>query len=408
MSDELVEVHGVRIPKRIATDAMHTNVLKFQFRRYFKGPNGSVSSRGSSNPIPDDDINIRNNYIDKGHHEIDEQEYFQTLNREIIDQEDMLRAQRAAAIEHFGLSPLLDKSRLDPERPNLSDAMLDSATQILLARESLASLRDLMTEYELSTPASVVITIDETDGETAGTVSIDEAPRLIRGKIGQVVNHARNALDYIAWGLISRSVRNKNRSEEPKGTKRICFPICLDDPTTDETITHLRGAIAQDRGWMSDTTQATLLSDQPYMIDDPATHPLARLNTISNESKHRKLTLTKKALNAWVASINGIPQISISTIRIENEDAFDLRGLSSDLPIPPDAQIFFRGNIDLQMEGIFHEVKRLFSSSSDGEIEAFPNESSMEVCLHEIIRWVEQTWIKFEERPELFSEADSR
>ena len=383
---------------------------------------------GSSTPIPDDDVNLVNNHTSKGHVELSEAEYFKELNQQLINQEIQREEIWKKSQEKYGLPEWLPETDLFP-RNDLPEALQQSAFQIVRARESLNALNAEMRAYELSNPCSLV-TETAVDGEVVRKIHIRPPSYKLRSLVGDVVVHCRQALDYISWGLIDGTVRNPQGHDLKEllhnKARGIQFPVVLqdaDDPTlTSKERREIVNSIDRNTGRkirikggghhriISAAAEQIILAGQPWDgWDNENTHPLELLQAIGNGHKHRMLTLTDMAVHAHIARIAGVPAINFSTVKLENNSVYDMRGVESffdGMPkeiTPDNFDIEFYPAIDITIKKAPFTVKRIFNNTTP-----IPIESGMECCLHDIILWVEGKWSEFSQQPNLFTEADAR
>jgi hypothetical protein len=108
----------------------------------------------------------------------------------------------------------------------------------------------------------------------------DPVPALRWGVIlGDAVHCLRSGLDHGAWAAVG--LDHGGWPEKRRERKRIQFPIySLESDFTTATILQ----------YLKPLTRAAIEEAQPFFSgDDPALHPLAIINALSNEDKHRVL-----------------------------------------------------------------------------------------------------------------------
>lgn len=113
--------------------------------------------------------------------------------------------------------------------------------------------------------------------------------------IGDCVHNLRSALDHLAWQLVLLNNGTPGRETS--------FPI-LEDRLSQKG--HMRRCrIETDSGRVRPSVEACVERAQPYhRTDDPTLHPLAILGGLSNEDKHRTLTVTSAALEDFGIGIS--------------------------------------------------------------------------------------------------------
>jgi hypothetical protein len=119
-----------------------------------------------------------------------------------------------------------------------------------------------------------------------------EPPRELGLTVGDVVQNIRHALDHLVYELSTPSRRNRGKTGFPIFDDRCRFEV-LGEPM-------IKGITGDER---------TLIErHQPYQASHPpGNHPLAILNKLANQDKHRVLLPVIAAVNntgSWIGSTN--------------------------------------------------------------------------------------------------------
>ncbi len=99
--------------------------------------------------------------------------------------------------------------------------------------------------------------------------------------VGEICQHLRSSLDYIAWALSSETYR---RSDDTA----IAFPICLTKPSTKDEIRSYERKV---KGITSPAALKLIAQLQPYDAVNPSSDPLALVHEVNRIDKHRALLL---------------------------------------------------------------------------------------------------------------------
>jgi hypothetical protein len=113
--------------------------------------------------------------------------------------------------------------------------------------------------------------------------------------LGDFIHNARGALDHVTWKLATRYLGHTPTKDE---AKRIQFPI---RPSPKDF------ASAAVLAFVSTAAAAEMERMQPYHAVDPAKHPLAVLNWLSNRDKHQIVTAAAMGNRPLTAQLRILP-----------------------------------------------------------------------------------------------------
>jgi hypothetical protein len=131
---------------------------------------------------------------------------------------------------------------------------------------------------------------------------VKETPVLRWGvRIGEIAHNLRSALDHLAWQLALAHLR---REPTEKEASLIHFPIAKTKPDFNSF---------QVLAFISTDHADLLRPHQPYHGGgDPAKHPLAVLQRLSNHDKHRVVQTTLAALSDFRMEVNPVRDCEIT------------------------------------------------------------------------------------------------
>jgi len=162
----------------------------------------------------------------------------------------------------------------------------DIVHKIQWCEKLLNDIADMVQEFADNSPTSLVAFADPNlnsnrpdDGMTLWqlkTVSTCKPPAHLTMLVGDFVQNLRSSLDYLARAVVIAT--GGTPVDKGAGTS---YPILLKAPKKAISIT----------GCDHELVSFLLEGTQPYRIREPMSHPLARLNFLANEYKHRELRI---------------------------------------------------------------------------------------------------------------------
>jgi hypothetical protein len=155
--------------------------------------------------------------------------------------------------------------------------------KIARAGEHLEALNNEVIAFFNIKPDSLAGEYDAESGWYAFRLQLTPAPLRMGVLVGDFVHNLRSALDHFIWQLVAFSGGNPGRSNQfPIYTSEADFLRDVEERVEDRGPGPLAGLGEDTPGW------AFVKGFQPYHRGDrAATHPLTRLNRLSNEDKHR-------------------------------------------------------------------------------------------------------------------------
>lgn len=177
--------------------------------------------------------------------------------------------------------------------------------------------------------------------------------------LGDAIHCYRSALDQLAYTF----------AKDP--SDRTAFPICLTEKSW--------ATIAPSQYWSISPGLVKLIDHvQPYHREDPASHPLAILRTLSNLDKHRGLTpisISTAEMDGEVAVVSGVK--SWKSLTLKSGIAFEKGAVVAECRIVPD-ETDTEPEMAIETEGTFNVTF--------GEIGAAPSirGSSVDEVVYEV------------------------
>lgn len=177
-----------------------------------------------------------------------------------------------------------------PPRVGPYHPMIGPMLKMQRAQKHFEELQDTVKTFVGSNPYSIANDPDTKRGHYVARLKIErQPPPELSAIIGDAVHNMRSSLDHLVWLLI-RTAGNDPEMGRPQ------FPMFTRDPFD-------RAAYANTNKWKNALSSwnnqtkglapvgvAIIKRMQPYKSTyDPALHPLARLNELSNWDKHREL-----------------------------------------------------------------------------------------------------------------------
>ncbi|MBB4140425.1 hypothetical protein [Microbacterium invictum] len=161
--------------------------------------------------------------------------------------------------------------------------------KFIRARDLLNELDGLALEYLIAHPASFDVVPHPESNSYTVTAHVDPPPLRLAVVFGDALHNMRSVLDHLARLLVV--AHGGQPVDRPPGATM--FPIHMADPGRPVTISP----------GISDRARTVLTSLQPFLHDDPRSHPLWRLSELNNIDKHRLLHVTSLSGAGGVAFV---------------------------------------------------------------------------------------------------------
>ena len=283
--------------------------------------------------------------------------------------------------------------------PALPEALLDSGARIARAYECMNDLNRSLRSYIESNSANIISEPEpDANGNIRRMVQIKPPERRLRILIGDIANHAYSALDYIVWGLIPKSERI---NWSPLGARTCINSIgwpCPRNLTTDPALdNHVRTKLASHKNWIESEAFNIICNDLPMAMDSSNCHPLHWMKIIRDPYEHHAPTVVR-------ACIQGHDSVSAT----ECTACMNFGTFDDDVVLE---NTCWRGssNEDNDFDGT------VCVSIQHVELSCFPdvatggtNTTLVTATLEDIVGWVRDRWGDFQQRPDLFANADAR
>lgn len=163
----------------------------------------------------------------------------------------------------------------------------DIVHKIQWCEKLLEDISEMIYEFGMSEPNAVEAFVDPElnsarpkDGLTIWqlrTISSKKPPVKLSLLVGDFIQNLRSSLDYLARALVVTT--GGTPVDKGAGTS---YPVIMKNPRKTISIA----------GCDDERVSSLLEGTQPYQIEDPSVHPLARLNFLANEYKHRELRIS--------------------------------------------------------------------------------------------------------------------
>ncbi len=197
------------------------------------------------------------------------------------------------------------------------------------AMEILLELDEGVHEYLDKDPTDIATQPGIGGGKTAIVLRQKSPPPLkLAAQTGEVVHHLRSVLDNLADALV--------RAAGNQPTRGTYFPIARRRPSAGVRV----------QGGVAGPALKDIEALQPYHhVKDPAAHPLAVLQHLSNADKHRRLQLTVAKLvgpRVALVSPSGWTLEAPPVTSVARDDDV-IAVFAHDDPLPPDIDIVAHG-----------------------------------------------------------------
>jgi hypothetical protein len=175
------------------------------------------------------------------------------------------------------------------ENESMPEHLAGVVAKLVRARDLLDELDGLALQYMVGHPARFDVVPDAPSNSYRVTAHVDPPPLRLAVIFGDALHNMRSVLDHIARLLVIAH-GGQPVDRPPRATM---FPVHVADPGRPITISP----------GISEDARAVVTSLQPFLHDEPRSHPLWRLSELNNIDKHRLLHVTSLSGAGGVAFV---------------------------------------------------------------------------------------------------------